>query len=337
MAAASAEKTPYEHQGATKVSVQYQPPKRRRRERDDGSTDVRSQQHKQTPRTTETTRYGYSDSRQRSQKRTGNANTVHDPNPSHMTVDESRRAESGEDLTGEQILERSRLSRQQGGADESEYEDEEGYESPDGLIYEDQPQTPVTEIIEEEEYFPDAVGGRIRIKKRVRKDTSPLVKAKVTQVSAVIALTATPFWFAQVWLVFVGLIGLGIAGLVGMNISILDGIAGAESFMDVLGALAFGLVSKLLNAISGLFGWVFGTSIQDLGLGIYLATTLIIFIIGAASLFYAWFMYVLRGIDPMRGGGTAALFFAAGLYLVPLIQLFPWVLMFVFAVWWAHR
>ncbi len=336
MAAASAEKTPYEHQGATKVSVQYQEPKRRRREADKRVDQSRTGGGTDTRTTATTATYGYADNRKQS-GRTLQKKTETYSDPSHMTVDESRRAESGEDLTGEQILERSRLSRQRGGADESEYEDEEGYESPDGLIYEDQPQTPVTEIIEEEEYFPDAVGGRIRIKKRVRKDTSPLVKAKVTQTSIMLALTTTPFWFAQAYLVFVGLIGLGIAGLVGMDVSILDGIAGAESLMDVLSTLAFGLLSKVLNWISGILGWVFGVGISDLGLGIYLATTLIVFIIGAASVFYAWFMYVLRGIDPMKGAGTAALFFSVGLYLVPLIQLFPWVLMFVFAVWWAHR
>lgn len=185
------------------------------------------------------------------------------------------------------------------------------------------------EMMEEWEDIPTT---KVRVKKKPREETSDLVKIKVTHTSFILALTSAPFWAVQVKLVFVGLIGLGIASLANNTFGLSE-IAGAESLVE--GLLMMGSwFATAINFVSEIF---FGASVADLGLGVYIVCTLIIFTIGIASIFYAWFMYTIRAIDPMKGGAAVALFFSAGLYLVPLIQLFPWVLMYIFAVWWAHR
>lgn len=164
----------------------------------------------------------------------------------------------------------------------------------------------------------------------------PYLIVKAARTSWMILMTTLPFWAIQFVMVKVGLIGLGLVGLANIDVRFSD-FVGAQSLGEFLSTIVGGIIGSVLGFANSIIGFTVGYEIQDIGFAIYLATSIVVFLIGMCSCFYAWFMYVLNGINPLKGAGGAALFLSLGLYYIPLIQLFPWVVLFVVAVWWAHR
>lgn len=167
--------------------------------------------------------------------------------------------------------------------------------------------------------------------------TSLAMQVKVTSTSWGILAITLPFWIGIQFEIFlVSLAGLGMASLSGTNVSISD-LAGSDSFVEFLGTLTTGIASWFLDITSKVTGFVFGVGIFDVGIAIYLACSMIIFVIGLCSIFYAYMMFSLRGINPMKGASAFWILIAVGIYLIPVLQCFPGVIIYVAAVWFAHR
>jgi hypothetical protein len=143
---------------------------------------------------------------------------------------------------------------------------------------------------------------------------------------------ASCVWVAS-WMVlfFAPQIGLGLLGIIAFGTTYaIDQMASSNG--GILGFLA-NKTLEAFNAITSLIGIDFSSIAADMMM-LMLVTVLAI---GIASLFTAILLFLTRGIKPLSGEGAGlkqGMFLLAIIgYSMPLVNIFPWVLLYIIAVW----
>lgn len=144
-----------------------------------------------------------------------------------------------------------------------------------------------------------------------------LARTRVSAINSSIAAWTTFIYFAQLVLALLSIIGLGLAS------AVTDAV---DSNWIV------STVTTVLGKIADLLGLDFGV----IG-GLFLIPWALVMVIGLITLFTACIMYYFALINPLSGEGAGfkmgAFLLAIIGYAVPIANLFPWIYVFMFAVW----
>ena len=149
--------------------------------------------------------------------------------------------------------------------------------------------------------------------------------AKTTTVSASIVAWGMSLWtiqviFALISTIFLGLMGAG------------DAVISSNLVTRIGGWLVERAVEGGTWLISGT-----AISVSDIGAGVFMALYMVVFAIGFGTLCAASFQYMASLIQPLSGehSGTKYVAFLIAIlgYATPILNLFPWFLVFVAVVW----
>lgn len=165
-----------------------------------------------------------------------------------------------------------------------------------------------------------------KLKKTVKKYSS------VTRINLTTLSVATPIWFTlQLPLALAAMFALGLAGVT-------DAVAQEITGSPVLSFLssAFDTVTNGIESVTGVNLNVFELW-ADFAQVVFGGLTLLVFMIGIATLFCMAIMYTLSGIRCFNGEHTGlktSLFIFAILgYLMPILNLFPWFMLWGIIIW----
>ncbi len=167
-----------------------------------------------------------------------------------------------------------------------------------------------------------------------------LRSVKVTK-SSVSVLTWTLSWyFLHLIMVLIGFIGLGMVALHDWLSGSLQSVNTEEEVNSITSSLVgiFGSIMQTAYATaSQVVEFFIGVNLADVGFGIFFIMFATVFLIGLASILFAVCAYLFTGTNPIKGIALPALILAIGLYYIPVVQLFPWIILYVGAMMWAHR
>ncbi len=169
--------------------------------------------------------------------------------------------------------------------------------------------------------------GRLRKVVGLRKRFKGQVKA--TRVNMAVLSSATPVWFTvQLPLALAAIVALSLAGVEevlsegSFLYSLFDGITGGIQYVTGVN----------LNAIEGL------TLVSQ---ALFAALTLLVFLIGMMTLFAMATMYTFSGVNCFFGehaGFKMAAFILTMLfYLIPILNIFPWFMLWGIVVWFYPK
>lgn len=159
----------------------------------------------------------------------------------------------------------------------------------------------------------------------IRKPKKLFVRARATTVSWTIVTWGMWLWVAQLIFAFLSIVFLGLIG------------AGEAAANSSLITRIFGWAVE--RAIEGTTWFISGTSIGvgDMGAAAFIGCYMIAFAIGLITLIAANTQYMLTFMHPMSGqeNGKKYMAFLIALigYSTPLLNIFPWFLIFVAVVW----
>lgn len=160
------------------------------------------------------------------------------------------------------------------------------------------------------EVNPKTIVPRLFKKHKVR--ISPLARARGITFATITGSIALALWPIQALIGIFGVIMLGMAG-------------------QTETSWAAWIAEKFVN----LTGWFFGFAYIDL-MPMGVVGILIPFIFGLVSLGGSAFFAVLLRLNPLGGNGaglkTGAFIFALVCYFIPIVNIFPWILIWIWAV-----
>jgi hypothetical protein len=150
-------------------------------------------------------------------------------------------------------------------------------------------------------------------------------RTKASAVNMSILLWGSTLWLA-VQIPF-GLISLVMFGL--------TGVAQAAATSSGFASVALWVADRVLSAAGFLFG--FDASVVSMSEGFALATYILVLAVGLLSIFTAYLQYTMAFLRPLSGEEAnlkiGVLLFVIFGYSVPLLNLFPWILLWMAVVW----
>ena len=167
-------------------------------------------------------------------------------------------------------------------------------------------------------------------KSAFRKLRRILKKIQVTRVNISILYWATPLYLTvQLPFAIMGIIAFTLAGTFSNLFTVKDGSSWYEKLFAEIGEKLFETLNRILGG-AGLDLAQMSGNILMLFMGVVFATGLI-------SLMAAFLIYTLNFISALSGehaGLKMGLFLLAIIgYFIPLVNLFPWILLWMIAVW----
>lgn len=162
-------------------------------------------------------------------------------------------------------------------------------------------------------------------KKKVSTPEKLLARTKASANNISIMMWGTTLWLSvQLPLALISLMMLGLTSAV-------QAAADAGGITSAL----FWLANTASSTLGALFG--FDSSIMGMSENFFLATYLIVFALGMCMVFAAYLQYTLSLLHPLSGemGGLkmGVFIFVIFGYSVPLLNIFPWILLWMAVVW----
>ncbi len=162
-------------------------------------------------------------------------------------------------------------------------------------------------------------------KKKHSKALRLVARAKATSVNASIMVWGGSLWFTlQLPFALISLVMLGLAGV----------INGATEANGILGWAA-STAEKLIAGAASIVG--IDASLTGISTSFFTVTYLLVLALGLLSIFAAFLQYTLAFLKPLSGEmaglkqGTFLLVLFG--YSTPLLNLFPWILLWMAVVW----
>jgi len=162
-------------------------------------------------------------------------------------------------------------------------------------------------------------------KKKKSTTLKLIAKVKASTINASIMAWGGGLWFmVQLPFALISLIMLGLAGTV----------SGATQSSSILGWAA-GAASKIVEGAAAIVG--IDASLTSISTSLFTVTYLLVLAVGLITIFTAFLQYTLAFLNPLSGEmaglkhGTFLLVLFG--YSTPLLNLFPWILLWMAVVW----
>jgi hypothetical protein len=155
-----------------------------------------------------------------------------------------------------------------------------------------------------------------------------LLKARASTVNTSALSWQVPLWlFLQLPFAIMSVIAMGVVAAV-------DNITSGE------GGILSWIASKALKAADTI-AKTFGIDFSHIALDLWLMTMVFVLAVGLLSMLFMCLFYLMSGMRPLSGEGAGlkiGMFLLAIIgYSTPLLNMFPFIILWMVAVWWYPR
>lgn len=155
-------------------------------------------------------------------------------------------------------------------------------------------------------------------------------KQAASRINTTIFSVGFTIWLFQLPLALLSLGGVAITAVA---------VEGAKTGSMVGAVMSF--INPAVGAAVGLTADVLGSVSEDMGYAITFIAIMLTFFVGALTLLSMVFLYISSGIKPLWGDGAVvkiSMFILAIIgYFFPILNLFPWFVLYAVAVWWYPK
>jgi len=174
---------------------------------------------------------------------------------------------------------------------------------------------------------------RKKVKHKVKTSEKVIARLKVSAINVWVISWAI-FWYLafQLPIALIGTTGLGMAVAVNALLESATQVAGVGGIVSVV---INGIETVASSALTAVAVYLFGINFDPML--IFIAPFALTFILGVFQLILCWFIYSAAGVRSLSGesgGAKSILFIFAGVgYALPILNLFPLIILWIAIVW----
>jgi hypothetical protein len=150
-----------------------------------------------------------------------------------------------------------------------------------------------------------------------------IARTKATAINLETIAWQTPLYLTQLTFAVIGIVTLGVVGAI-------------DSATTSTGGFFSWVASKALGAVSAIASF-FGVDFMEIALALYLITYMVVLAIGMFSIFTLYMQYTLALMKPLSGTAEGLkwgmLMLTCIGYALPFANMFPFILLWMAAVW----
>ena len=188
----------------------------------------------------------------------------------------------------------------------------------------------VQNIVEEEEDIAPLVKKEGIIKKVFKKAQRTKIQLKAALINTSLVRAFLPLYLFQMYLAFISAIGLGILYTGNATVEYVSENGG------VIGSMVGSAIEATISSIEGISSFLLGVAPSDVGAAVFLVPFMIIIAFNLIFILVVSFRHMIAGNHPFfgkEGGGTKVIcFLIYCVCLFPIFNIFPFFLVWIFAI-----